>query len=122
MYCKYCKRECNSSMCTILTTGSKILILLLNRDKNINIDVKINFYEFLNLNNYIQYNNIGANYRLIGVISLIQENMKEYYIAYCRDPISGLWHKYNDEYILQVNNFQEIIDDGIPNLLFYQKI
>ena len=33
MYCNYCKNTCSSSMCTILTTGPNILILLLNRGK-----------------------------------------------------------------------------------------
>ena len=49
--------------------------------------------------------------------------MKEYYIAYCRDPISGLWHKYNDAVVTPVNNFQsEVINYAMPYLLFYQKI
>ena len=65
MYCNYCKQNCNSSICTVLTTGPEILILLLNRGKGIQFDVKINFYDVLNLNNYIQYNNTGANYKLL---------------------------------------------------------
>ena len=57
MYCNFCKQTYMSSMCTTLTTGPQILILLLNRGKGIQFDVKINFTKNLDLSNYIQYNN-----------------------------------------------------------------
>ena len=125
MYCNYCKRTCNSSMCTLLTTGPEILILLLNRGKGIEFDVKINFFVNLNLSNYIQYANAGCNYKLIGVITHMGESgMGGHFIAYCLDPIStNLWFKYNDSIVTPVNNFQsEVIDYAMPYLLFYQKI
>ena len=124
MYCNYCKNTCSSSMCTILTTGPNILILLLNRGKGIEFNVKINFYEELNLYNYIQYNNIGCKYKLIGVITHIGESgMGGHFIAYCRDPITEKWHKYNDAIVSEVNNFQnDVINFAMPYLLFYQKM
>ena len=124
MYCNYCKQTCQSSMCTLLTTGPQILILLLNRGKGIEFDVKINFYENLNLLNYIQMNNTGFNYQLIGVITHIGESgMGGHFIAYCRDPIYHGWHKYNDSIVTPVNNFQsEVINFAMPYLLFYQKM
>ena len=69
MYCKYCKRNCNSAICTVLTTGPEILILLFNKGEDNEFNVKINFCEQLNLFNYIQFNNTGFNYKLIGVIT-----------------------------------------------------
>ncbi len=86
--------------------------------------ININFFENLNLNNYIQYNNTGANYKLIGVITHMGESgMSGHFIAYCLDPISGLWHKYNDAIVTPVNNFQsEVINYAMPYLLFYQKV
>ena len=124
MYCNYCKQTCNSSMCTLLTTGPQILILLLNRGKGIEFNVKINFYEDLNLFNYIQFNNCGFNYKLIGVITHMGESgMGGHFIAYCRDPIYGFWYKYNDAIVSQVIDFQnEVINYANPYLLFYQKI
>ena len=123
MYCNYCKCNCNSSMCTLLTTGPEILILLLNRGKGKEFDVKINFYEEINLNNYIQYFNTGANYKLIGVISHLGESsMSGHFIAYCKDPLFGSWYKYNDAIVSQVSDFQkEVINFAMPYLLFYQK-
>ena len=125
MYCNYCKQTCNSSMCTTLTTGPEILILLLNRGKGIEFNVKINFVIDLNLSNYIQYANTGCKYKLMGVITHMGESgMGGHFIAYCLDPISGTnWHKYNDSIVTQVKDFQkEVIDYAMPYLLFYQKI
>ena len=125
MYCNYCKQNCNSSMCTTLTTGPEILILLLNRGKGIEFNVKINFVIFLNLEKYIQFTNTGCKYKLIGVITHMGESgMGGHFIAYCLDPISGTnWHKYNDSIVTQVKDFQkEVIDYAMPYLLFYQKI
>ena len=123
MYCNYCKRTCNNSMCTTLTTGPPVLILLLNRGKGIEFEVKINFPEYLNLHNYIQLNHLGCEYRLIGVITHIGESgMGGHFIAYCRDPLFGQWHKYNDAIVTLVNDFQnEVINFAMPYLLFYQK-
>ena len=124
MYCNYCKQTCSCSMCTLLTIGTKILIILLNRGKESQFNVKINFTEDLNLFNYIQYNNTGFLYKLIGVITHFgKSGMGGNFIAYCRDPISNEWYKYNDSIVTKADNFQnEVINVGMPYLLFYQKI
>ena len=124
MYCNFCKNTCNSSMCTLLTTGPYILILLLNRGKGLEFNVKINFTEILDLSNYIQFNNQGAQYQLIGVITHIGDSsMSGHFIAYCCDPLFGKWFKYNDAIVSDVLNFQnEVINFATPYLLFYKKI
>ena len=49
--------------------------------------------------------------------------MGGHFIAYCRDPITDKWHKYNDAIINEVNDFQnEVINFAMQYLLFYQKI
>ena len=125
MYCNFCRRTCTSSMSTHLITGPEILILLLNRGKGIQFNIKINFPEYLDLLNYIQYNNTGHKYKLIGVITHMGESgMGGHFIAYCRHPIiDQQWHKYNDAIVTEVNDFQnEVIIFGMPYLLFYQKV
>ena len=125
MYCNYCKQNTNCKMCTCLTTGPEILILLLNRGQGIEFNVKINFMEDLDLSNYIQYRNTGVKYKLIGVITHIGESgMGGHFIAYCKDPISQSWNKYNDAIVsdVQDQDFQkEVINFAMPYLLFYQK-
>ena len=124
MYCNNCKINCDGAMYSYLVTGPEVLILVLNRGKGIQFNVKINFKENLDLNNYIEYKNTGANYKLIGVITHIGESsMNGHFIAYCRDPISKKkWFKYNDAIVNEVYDFNEIINFAMPYLLFYQKI
>ena len=124
MYCNYCKRTFTSQMRTVLTSGPRILILLLNRGKGIEFNVKINFTDQLNISKYLQFNKQGFLYQLIGVITHIGESgMGGHFIAYCLDPITGQWNKYNDSIVTMVNNFQsEVINFAMPYLLFYQQI
>ena len=124
MHCNYCQKTCNSSMCTVLTTGPIILIIILNRGKGIEFNVKINFVEQLNLANYIQFGNTGVNYELIGVITHLGDSgMSGHFIAYCKSPISKTWYQYNDAMVNPVNNFKkDVIDFAMPYLLFYQKM
>ena len=125
MYCNYCKQTCNSSMRTILSTGPEILIIILNRGQGIQFNVKINFLEEINLENFIEMRNTGCNYKLIGVITHLGESgMGGHFISYCRDPISTTdWYKYNDSIVTKVENFKsEVIDFAMPYLLFYQKM
>ena len=124
MYCNYCKKTSASSMYANLVTGPEILVLLLNRGKGIQFNVKINFQEDLNLYEYIEFKNTGFNYKLIGVITHIGESsMNGHFIAFCKDPITEKWFKYNDAIVTEINNFQkEVINFCMPYLLFYQKI
>ena len=124
MYCNYCKRTCASNMRTVLTSGPQILILLLNRGKGIEFNVKLNFPEQLNISKYLQFNNQGFLYQLIGVITHIGESgMGGHFIAYCRDPLTFGWDKYNDSIVTKVTNFQnEVLNFANPYLLFYQQI
>ena len=122
MHCNNCKINCDGSMNTYLVTGPELLILLLNRGKGIEFDVKISFEENLNLYNYIEYKNTGFNYKLIGVITHIGESsMSGHFIAYCRDPITEKWFKYNDAIVTEIKDFKEVINFAMPYLLFYQK-
>ena len=123
MYCNYCRQTCNTSMRTILSTGPEILIIILNRGKGIQYKVKINFLEEINLENFIEMKQTGCIYKLIGVITHLGESgMGGHFIAYCKNPISYEWNKYNDSIVSPVKNFKtEVIDYAMPYLLFYQK-
>ena len=125
MYCNYCKQTCASRMCTNLTTGPEVLIILLNRGKGKEFEVKLNFPEKLNLNNYIEIKETGTQYELFGVITHIGESsMSGHFIAYCKDLWdNNIWYKYNDAIVTQVSSFQsEVVDFAMPYLLFYKKI
>jgi ubiquitin C-terminal hydrolase len=125
MYCNACRKNTDCDMRTILTEGPEVLILLLNRGKGIEFDIKIQFWESIDLSQFFTHEK-NCNYDLIGVITHFGESsMSGHFIAYCRDPLNkNNWIKYNDSIVSDVepNNFQkEVIDFGMPYLLFYQK-
>ena len=125
MYCNICKVTCSSSIYTCLVTGPEILIIYLNRENGKQFNIKLLYEEYLNLYNYIEYNNTGFNYKLIAVLTHNNGNggIDEYFIADCRDPITQKWHKYKDTIVTEVSNFQtEVLNSEIPSLLLYQKV
>ena len=120
MYCNYCKNTCNNSVRTILSIGPEILIIILNRGRGIQFRVKINFLEEIDLENFIEMKETGCKYNLIGVIE--EFGMGEHFIAYCKNPISNEWHRYNDSFVNKVEDFKrDVIDYEMPFVLFYQK-
>ena len=123
MYCDICQINTAFNMYTNLVYGPNILIIILNRGQGKQFEVKLNFYENLNLYNYIEKPETGVNYKLIGVITYLKEGGKsEHFIAFCRDPYNNIWYKFNDVIVSPVENFKrEVIDYAVPNLLFYQK-
>ena len=44
--------------------------------------------------------------------------MDGHFIAYCRDPLTEIWHKYNDAIVRNIS--EKEINRGTPYILFYQ--
>ena len=124
MYCNFCNAQCPASYMTKLFIGPQILILILNRGIGIQFKVKLEFYQTLDLSNYIEQTQTGCKYNLIGVVTHMGESgASGHFIAYCRSPIDNNWYKYNDDLVSPVYNFkQEIIDYAMPYILFFQKM
>jgi len=126
MYCNGCKQNVNSNMKTVLVTGPEELILILNRGKGKQFDIKLNFTENLNLYRFIEKKETGYKYILTGVITHIGESSQSgHFIAFCLDQIEKKWYKYNDSFIYEVVDFgKEVINNSsiMPYLLFYHKL
>ena len=122
IYCNYCRQNCDASMQTLLTSGPKILIIILNRGKGIEYNIKINFYLELNLKNYIDMNNSNWKYELFGVIAHIGESgLGGNFIAYCKKDDYHQWFKFDDSIVKPVYNFQnEVLNNPMPCVLFYR--
>ena len=123
MYCDYCKITCNSLFISLLTTGPEILIIILDRRKD-KFNIKLNFYQELNLYNYIELKQTGYNYDLIGVVMKSNEiHNSAHFIAFCKSYWDNKWFKYNDTIISPVNDFKkEVLDEQMPSVLFYKKV
>lgn len=124
MYCNRCKGQFNSYYSTKLYYGPEILIIILNRGKGIEFNVKLEFTEKIDLSNYFQLKNLGNVYNLIGVVTHIGESgASGHFIANAKSPIDGQWYTYNDDLVYKVDNFKkQIIDYAMPYILFYQKV
>lgn len=131
MYCQQCKSNQAFKMATKIVTFPEVLIIILNRGVGLEFDVKINFETKINLKKYIEKekndekkDDIQFQYDIIGVISHLGESSDAgHFIAYCRDPIKRYnWYKYNDSFVTEVIDFKkEVVDFGMPYVLFYQK-
>ena len=118
--CKNCYYTLTSCSKKILTSP-KVLIINLER-KGMQSFIKLNFYEYLNLNNFIFYNNNPMNYELIGIISYYEtQNENKHYFSFCKTVNDNNWYKYTNNGIHN-SSFQTASNEGSPYILIYSKI
>ena len=124
IYCNNCHKMSSAEYTSYLTTAPKVLILLLNRGAGIQFKIKLEFTTELDITNYVNEKKGNIKYKLIGVITHLGESGESgHFIAHCLSPIDEKWYTYNDSIVKEIGDFQkEIIDLGMPYLLFYQKI
>jgi len=60
----------------------------------------------------------SCNYQLYGVINHSGSAYSGHYNAFCRHPISGVWHEYNDSRVSNINAQRVVSSDAY--LLFYE--
>ena len=121
-HCEYCRQMADHWTERILVTGSEIITIILNRGNEKQFNIKINYFEDLNLSNFIEFKETGVFYRFIGLISYSRDkNMKKHFIAFCKSPIDSIWYIYDDSNVKMVKNFQLEIENTIPCVLLYQK-
>ena len=123
MYCNFCNQQLPAYYQTLIYTAPEILIIVLNRGKGIEFNIKLEFLEELNLMNYIYFKETGVFYKLIGVVTHLGESgASGHFISYCWSPIDEKWYRYNDDIVSKVTDFKkEIIDFAMPYILFFQK-
>ena len=125
IYCNKCNQMADANYVSTLETAPKILILLLNRGTGLQFKVKLEFTEILDISKYVsQQNGNGVKYKLIGVITHLGFSGEDgHFIAHCLSPIDKKWYTYNDAIVHEIKDYQkEIIDLGMPYLLFYKRI
>ena len=124
MHCNICKRLEQAYYHSYIVNSPEIIIIILNRGKGIEFNVKLEFEEYLNLKKYVRNNNNNScNYQLIGVVTHLGESgASGHFIAYCKSPIDNNWYLYNDDLCFPVTDFKKkVIDSGMPYILFYQR-
>lgn len=121
LYCNYSKKLSDSITRKNLVSGPNILIILFNRGKGDVFKVKLNFYEKLNLYNYIELKETGTQYELFRVIIHLGESGSTgHYITYCLNKENNKWYNFNDSKVNICK--EEDIYKGSPYLLLYEMI
>ena len=122
IFCNLCKSNQDCRVKIELVTGPEILIILLNNEEGLEFNVKIKLDEILDLNNYFDFKGIGCIYELIEVIAFVGQNDMGHFIAFCKDPITDKWLRFNDAIVEDVNDFgKEVINFSYPYFLFYKR-
>ena len=123
-YCENCKIDTAQIMTrTDIYSPPVILILIFNRGKGIQYKIKINFPQMLNTSQIV-LNNINCYYELQGVVKHLGESSSYgHFIAYCRSAVPSFhnqWYCYNDDTVVEVNNWNDIVNNGDTYILFYE--
>ena len=121
----YCER-CGSNNAKILSMTQIyslpcVLMLIFNRGKGLQYDIKINFEPLLDLSRVVSYGD--RIYELQCVIKHLGDNSPTgHFIAFCRSPVpyKNNWYCYNDNTVVLENNWKTIHDVGNTYILFYQ--
>ena len=123
-YCEKCGSD-NAKIFNInrIYSGPNILVLIFNRGKGLQYDIKINFPSELNVSQiFLNYNK--PVYELIGVLKHLGDSSASgHFIAYCKSPIPQFrnnWYCFNDKTVVEANDLKTIHDVGHTYILFYQ--
>ena len=123
IYCNQCHQNANASSFNQFYTCPEVLTVILNRGKGLEFDVNFSFPMELTIEKYVQDKSYIPNYELIGCLTHHgPSGMAGHFVAYCRSPIDNQWYFYNDaEVTLCYNAENEMLSNGIPYILFYQR-
>ncbi len=127
IYCNHCNNYSDGSTSNKTFTCPEVMTIILNRGKGLQFDVNFEYPLTIDISKYvINESNDNCKYELICILSHFgPSGMAGHFIAFCISPVDKKWYCYNDAIVtecidprLQKNG--EI--EGIPYVLFYQKI
>ena len=121
-YCNNCKSMSEVYNQSKIVYAPKTLIINLNRGKGLQYDINIIFEEYLNLKNFIFFQDSPYYYELTGVICHFGSNDDGgHFIAFCKNCNNCEWYKYNDQMVTRCS-FNEVLRSGLPYVLFYSYV
>ena len=124
-YCNLCKQLYDSIYTSKLFICPNYLVMILNRGKGNIYNIKLDFSETIDISQFVlQKEKPKLIYNLYGVITHIgKSGPSAHFVASCRSPVDFKWYRYNDAIVTPITNIQkDIIDFGVPYILFYQKV
>ena len=126
IFCNNCRLSSDASSCNKLYTCPEVLTIILNRGKGLEFEVMFSFPLELSIEKYVTDKSSKPNYELIGVLTHYgPSGMAGHFVAYCKSPINGEWYFYNDADVTHKNKINienEMQSNGVPYILFYQRV
>ena len=125
IYCTNCNKMADASAKNLLFTSPEVITIIINRDKGLEFEINFEYPLFLDIDKYVikKEDNDNNKYELICVLS--ESSMSGHFIAICKFPTDGKWYCYNDAIVTPsddpIHQRNENFD-GIPYVLYYQKI
>ena len=124
IFCNFCNQNEDTGYSSSFVTLPKILILIMDRGKDLKSDIKLEFDLIINLKEYTIQKNRDIKYTLISVLNYKKENEDDInWVAHCLSPIDNQWYTYCDSKVNKISNLhKEFFDSGMAYLLFYKRI
>ena len=121
-YCLKCKQLFDAEYTAKIYSTPNVLVLILNYGKNYIHNIKLDFYETIDITDYVILKGRKLIYELQGVVTHYGEkDTYAQFLAFCKSPVDKKWYRYNDTYVSPVNNLKkDVIDFAKPYILFYQ--
>ena len=123
MYCNVCNGLYDANYQSMLYYTPTVLAIVLNRGRgNLDFQEKFNFGNVLNIEKYLNNDEKKGKYYLISmVVHFGESSMSGHFMAYCRMDKDSKWFCYNDAFVNECKNFDEIKERGTPYILFYHQ-
>jgi len=118
--CVNCGAPKNKFVNKYIYSTSEILIININRNKDINCNVSLEYPFQFNGGEVI--NGKISQYELVTVIKKFKNNNFFQFVAYYKSFVNKKWYLYNNQNIELVQNENELIDDKNTCLLIYSFI
>ena len=114
LFCNICNKQMNSNYIKKLYSLSPIIIIILNRGKDNQIQYDVDFPEEINLHQFILNPQINYEYNLVGIVSYCNN-------AYIKHIALNEWYCY-DEYghVTKLDDQKNGYRKGVPYILFYE--
>ena len=123
MYCNICNSLQDANYQSMLYCTPIVLAIVLNRGRgNLDFQEKFIFGTELNIEKYLHNEEKKGKYYLMSmVVHFGESNMSGHFMAYCRMDKDSKWFCYNDAFVSECKNFEQIMEKGTPYILFYHQ-
>ena len=120
MKCFNCNSLENGKIQRLIDTAPQILVIILDRGINHrNFNDKFDFFEYLDINDYVMDKRF-TKYYLSGVIThLGQSGPFGHFVFFNKMDINAQWYLYNDSSVTLCNSKNDVFYTGKPYILFY---